>query len=364
METIFWLIFLISLSVQLVLWLGLWYPFASRTEKETPKRQGSSFPKVSIIVPFKNEEKNLTKNLPYLINQDYPDFEIVLINDHSEDQSLSIAQSFCKQNSQFLCDSLTTSAGKKSALTHGIGLAQGEWIALTDADCQPSPRWLKTMIRAGQGADIILGYGPYQEQKGLLNQMIRYETWYIALQYMAALKYRLYYMAVGRNMLIKKKSFVNANGFKNHMNLISGSDDLFMNALQKEEHIVAHSVHPDSYVYSSPKESLNGWFKQKKRHISTSVEYKFRIKLLMLITASSHLFLYLSALFLLINGSFVTSIIALLSFRGVVLVLCSFVGMKKIKERDLFFISPLLDILLALFYFSLSFTLFFKQKKW
>lgn len=199
---------------------------------------------------------------------------------------------------------------------------------------------------------------------GLLNQLIRYEAWFIALQYMTASKYGLYYMAVGRNMLIKKKILLQVKGFDDHINMMSGSDDLLMKSLSTANCRVNYAIEPKSYVYAKPKETWLSWYNQKRRHVSTSIHYRIKAKILLSLIAWSHICFDVLAVYLLCQELYFFYTLGIVLVRAITMIGVAYLQMQKLKERGLYYIVPLLDFLLALFYISLSFTLFFKPKKW
>lgn len=362
MFIIFWYIFLFSFGVQMLLWTGLWrgLNYGIKTDEGSL----SDTPYISIVIPYKNEEVHLAQNLTSIINQNYPNFEVILVNDHSVDKGPLIVHQFSEAYEQVRHYKLSGLTGKKHALTYGVSLARGEWLAFTDADCTPSKHWLASMIKNNHQADVVLGYGPYEDRGGLLNHLIRYEAWLIALHYMTASNYGLYYMAVGRNMLIKKKALLQVKGFDDHINVMSGSDDLLMKSLSTTNCKVKYALEPSSYVYAKPKETWLTWYNQKKRHVSTSIHYRFKAKILLSLIAWSHICFAVLAVYFLCQELYFFYTLGIVLIRALTMMSVSNLQMQKLKERGLYYIVPLLDFLLALFYISLSFTLFFKPKKW
>jgi hypothetical protein len=219
------------------------------------------------------------------------------------------------------------------------------------------------MINRSHGADVILGYGPYTPAPTLLNTFIRYETWYIALTYMSLHRWNHHYMAVGRNMLFKKVVFKEVGGYKTHRHLLSGSDDLLISSLSHKANI-AIEHHPDSYVYSAPKSTWREQWQQKKRHLSTAIHYKSSTQAILTGLSLSQLMVYLSFMVLLFFGEVTHIILLTFIFRWVVMVLVAKCATQKIVERGIVLLTPIMDFLLVLYYISLSFTFFYKPKKW
>ncbi len=234
---------------------------------------------VSVIVCAKNEEENVRKFIPLLAEQDYPDFEIVLIDDASSDGTLDLFEEFEQRYANVRLVKVENNeafwGNKKYALTLGIKAARKEYLLFTDADCRPASKdWIKEMTsRFTMQKTFVLGYGAYERQKGFLNKLIRFETVLTAVQYFSWAKMGNPYMGVGRNLAYKREEFFNVNGFIDHMKIRSGDDDLFINqAATKKNTTVCYS--PESFTYSEPKKSFKEWFAQKRRHVSTAKHYK------------------------------------------------------------------------------------------
>ena len=160
---------------------------------------------ISIIVCAKNEFQNLKDKLPAILNQDYPDYEVIVVNDQSVDDTTVLLKEFEKQYPNLVVVTIekhiNKRPGKKLALTLGIKTAKHEYLLLTDADCLPnSKNWAMQMCSNFNSADIVLGYGGYEKKKGLLNKLIRFDTFNVAQQYLSYALAGQTYMGVGRNM--------------------------------------------------------------------------------------------------------------------------------------------------------------------
>lgn len=223
------ILFLFCYIIQL-LWLGNFY---ARLSFFRPKNLNGT-PAVSVIIAARNEEDNLFHFLPKILEQDYPEFEVIVVNHQSIDDSSHLLKALQRQYEHLKVIDIERSKhlpnGKKLPLTVGIKGAQYEHLLFTDADCVPSSRyWIREM--AGQFSEtkeIIIGYGPYKKEPGLLNRLIRLDTTFIAINYLSFALARIPYMAVGRNLAYTKSAFFSVEGFKSHYGLQSGDDDLFI----------------------------------------------------------------------------------------------------------------------------------------
>ena len=314
---------------------------------------------ISVIICAKNEAENIKRFLPSILNQNYSNFEVILINDASIDDTLEVFETFALQYKNIKIVNVENNeafwANKKYALTLGIKAAKHKHLLFTDADCQPiSKQWIKHMASHFSEEDaIVLGYGAYQKVKNsFLNKLIRYETLLTAIQYFSFAKIGMPYMGVGRNLAYHSDEFYNANGFINHIKIRSGDDDLFINEVATAKNTTI-CTNPESFTVSLPKTTFKKWFKQKRRHVSTASFYKFKHKaLLALFYITQVLFwvLGLALIFTLYLWPFVLGIIILrfsLQFFSVGF------SAKKLKEIDIILLLPVLEISLLIIQFCI-----------
>ena len=238
-----------------------------------------SYEPVSVIVCARDAYEYLLDIIPVLLKQDYPEYEVVIVNDCSQDQTEEYLKDLARNNPKINLVNLTQHLnffhGKKFPLSMGIKSARHDLLLLTDADCVPSTdQWIKEMVKAyDQNTEIVVAYGPYFERKGLLNKLIRFDTLYIAMQYLSLALAKKPYMGVGRNLSYRKSTFMNNKGFTSHYNIPSGDDDLFISQVANKRNT---NVYIDSVnrVESEPKRTWSTWIRQKRRHYSTGVKYK------------------------------------------------------------------------------------------
>jgi poly-beta-1,6-N-acetyl-D-glucosamine synthase len=279
-------------------------------ESEVPS---VALPALSVVIAARNEEENLRKLIPELMSQDYPQFELIVVNDSSWDETKDILDAFTHSYSNLhvihLDEDKQRLTGKKVAVTLAMKAAKFDHVLLTDADCWPSSeRWMRTM--AGGFSDrksIVLGYSPYKKKKGLLNFFIRYDAAQAALTYLNLALSGIPYMGVGRNLAYRKSLFFEKGGFRKHMHLLSGDDDLFVNENASGKNTTVR-IHRDGHMASEPKLTWKEWFRQKKRHYTTAPHYK--------------------ALHRLVLGTW--PLMLILFYSGIVLSLSSGVGMDWI----------------------------------
>ncbi len=263
-------------------------------------REAPQQPPVSVVICAHNEEENLKSFLPQLLEQDYPLFEVVLVDDCSDDDTKWILKEFSSKYPERLKvveikEHIRLKHTKKFALTMGIKAAKHEHLVFTDADCQPaSPLWLAEIVGAfSPEKEIVLGYSPYFKQKGFLNKLIRFETAHTAMSYLSyALKGNAY-MGVGRNLAYTKSLFYKGKGFNKHMHIKSGDDDLFVNHNATNTNVNI-AIHADAHIRSVPKKTWKSYYKQKARHSGASTLYKSKHKGMLATQLLSALLFYLA----------------------------------------------------------------------
>lgn len=254
--------------------------------KPKQKKQSQQHP-VSVIICARDEDENLARNLPGVLVQNYRStYEVVAVNDNSLDDSRYILQELKKTFKSLNVVELTQEAklisGKKYPLSIGIREAKHEVLLLTDADCVPaSEHWIEKMQDGyDKDTEIVLGYGAYHKTPGLLNKVIRFETFHTALQYLSYALAGMPYMGVGRNLSYKKDLFLRNKGFSSINHIPSGDDDLFINKVATKTN-TAVIIDPEAVTRSIPKTTWGGWFKQKSRHYTTAKFYKPKHKFLL-----------------------------------------------------------------------------------
>ena len=348
---ILFVLFITITCVQLCYYVLIFSRFSFAKQSNN---QNSNLP-VSVLICARNESNNLQQNLSSILNQNYTNFELVLINDGSHDDTLAIFESIkekYKSSHQIKIVNVVENekfwGSKKYALTLGIKAASNEYLLFTDADCQPaSNQWISEMTsQFSEKKEIVLGYGAYKKVKNsFLNKIIRYETLYTALQYFSYAKIGLPYMGVGRNLAYKKSVFFKANGFAKHMHIKSGDDDLFINENGNKKNTTI-KFSQNSFTVSEPKKTFSSWIHQKRRHIATANHYKPIHKLLLGLSYSTQLLFWLLASLLLIlnyNWIFVLLIIGIrILFQYIVFERAA----KKLNERDLTLWVPFFEIFL------------------
>jgi glycosyltransferase involved in cell wall biosynthesis len=310
---------------------------------------------VTVVVCARDEAENLSNHLPGILVQQYPStHEVIVVNDNSQDETRYLLEGLHKQFRQLHVVELKQEAklipGKKFPLSVGIKSAKHEVLLLTDADCVPaSEHWIQKMQDAySDGIEIVLGYGAYKKEKGVLNALIRFDTFQTALQYFSYALADLPYMGVGRNLSYKRDLFFRMKGFSSHNHIPGGDDDLFVNMAANRTN-TAIVIDPDSFTLSKAAGNWATWIRQKYRHHSTGKYYKPIHRFLLGLYAFTHFLFYpllvVSAVFYdwrwALGAFLMRSLVQAIVFRK---------SMKKLQEESLWPWYWLLDIWMFLFY--------------
>ena len=353
------LIILLTLAAIVLIQIVYYLAVYLRPARNKPPQQPTVQKPASVIICARNEGENLKKFLPKIMEQDYPDFEVIVVSDCSEDDTLMILAELELTYKNLRHTSIEIDRkfthGKKLAVTVGLKSAKYEHIVLTDADCYPtSNHWLADIMATySENTEIVLGYGGYEPRKGLLNKIIRFDTLSIAMQYLGLAKAGHPYMGVGRNMSYTRDIFFAKNGFQSHYHIMSGDDDLFVNE-RATKHNTRIVTTRESITISEPCESFQQWVKQKKRHLSTWTRYRFGTKISLSIELLSRLFFYVAMIVAIYPFGLYIEAASAYALRLIIQLIVYKVNMIKLNERGFLFLIPIFDVVLPILNLSFN----------
>ena len=336
-----------------------------------PKNDNPILHPISIIICARNEAQNLINHLPHFLNQDYPSFEIIVVNDRSFDETESILKSFQKNYPNLKTVQIVerdhSRYGKKFAVTMGIKAAKYEHLLFTDADCYPnSKNWIQLMQRNfSEEKQIIIGISPYIENdNSILNKWIQYESFQTAVNYISFAIKKIPYMGVGRNMAYTKTLFFKGKGFASHLHILSGDDDLFINQHANKMN-TAIAIDSDSLTFSIPQSTFNTYWNQKLRHLRAGKMYKFEHKKLLSLQIISHLMLNITTFYLLISQNMLIIVTLILCIKLIteICIYRKLLNLMQYRKSSYWFV--LFNFFYSFFILSLSISGQFKRNtKW
>ncbi|MEN9699364.1 MAG: hypothetical protein RLZZ301_562 [Bacteroidota bacterium] len=338
-------------AIQLVYVFFIYARMAFYKRQESPET--TALPPISIIIAARNESDNLYDNLPSILCQDYPEFEVIVVNNQSIDDSSWILTAFARQFPNLRVVELSKNPhirlGKKLPITLAVKAAKYDHFLLTDADCKPhSNQWIRKMAsHYSRSKQIVIGYSPYTRVKGFLNRLIRFDNAWTGVNYNAMALADLPYKAVGRNLAYTKDVFHSVNGFRSHYALTPGDDDLFIQEAAKRKNY-SIQLDPDSFCSSPAADSWSGWIRQKAKHYATSARYRFIKKLLLGIYPLSLILMWFCFLPLLFNRDF--ALFGASIFAVVLLIKWWFQGrcLYQLKETSFVRFFPFWDLFYSL----------------
>ncbi len=311
---------------------------------------------VSIIIVARNEEDNLFELLPSVLMQDYKDFEVIVVNHQSIDNTASILKAYKEKYPRLKVINIERNNhlgyGKKLPLTVGIKGAKHEHILLTDADCKPaSSQWLKIMANQfTKQKKIVLGYAPYLKTQSFLNRIIRIDTTFTALNYLSFAKVGRPYMSSGKNLGYTKDLFFKNRGFKSHYHIPAGDDDLFIQEIaKKNKKNYTISLSPKAFCYSKAKNRWSSWISDKAINHATYSKYTLFNKVLLGIYPTSLILLYISLLTLIINNWMCWTSIIIVSMLLISKWLVLGFGFKRLDQKSLIWGILFFDVFYVLF---------------
>ncbi len=237
------------------------------------------FPPLSVIICIHEDVEKLQLNLPAILEQDYPEFEVIVINDgnteESEDYLTLLEEKYPHLYHSFIPASSRYISRKKLSLTLGIKASKHDWLVFTEADCLPSSnRWLRLMARNFTAStQVVLGYSGYERGKGWLHKQISFDNLFTSMRYLGYALAHAPYMGIGRNMAYRKELFYEQKGFSAHLNLKQGDDDLFINRVANAGNTRVETD-PNAVMRMLPVQRSKEWREEKINHVATGGYYR------------------------------------------------------------------------------------------
>ena len=319
-----------------------------------PAASESPLPAVSVVIAARNEYDNLSANLPLILDQDYPTFEVIVVNDRSLDDSASLLDTFKRSHPHLrvvhISENEQHDGGKKFALTMGLKAASHDRVVLTDADCKPSGKnWIRAMVASARAeSDIVLGYSPYARKRGFLNAVIRFDSMHTAMNYLGFALAGNPYMGVGRNLSYSRSLFFEVGGYRKHYSLKSGDDDLFVNQVAHKAN-TSVCIRKEALMETTPETTWKAYWRQKRRHLTTGWKYRLSHRVLLLLQPLSLVVLLAASVALLLYGVWVIPVAAALALRVLIQMAIYKRTSKWLGQGDLVFFAPLLEIVTLVF---------------
>ncbi len=343
--------FCVVVFFQVIIYLCFYGKFAFYKQNQKPLKQ--SFPPVSVIVYAKNQANELQANLPDIISQNYPDFEIILVNNHSSDCTVNVMEQFKQHNQAIKIVNVKNIeafwASKKYALTLGIKAATHDYLLFTESNFKPLTKsWIREMsTKFGTKKDIVIGFKTYPKNQTLFNKFLRCDNIIDILTTFSFTKSGLPFKGDNSNLAYTKKAFFKANGFTNHIKLYYGEASLFINQVATTKN-TALCINPIGFTQQQTPINFVNWKQNKQLLLKTAMHFNFLNKSLLILLHITHVLFWLLASILFVVGYYWYLVLALFLFRISIQLIIFGISAKKLNQSDIVIFLPILEVFLLL----------------
>jgi cellulose synthase/poly-beta-1,6-N-acetylglucosamine synthase-like glycosyltransferase len=359
---------LILLSFAGVLWLiQLVYYFALYNKIHKRKiavKKGKikftdNLPPLSVVIYIKEDKKTaLHEYLLPVLEQDYPEFEVIAVNDNPEGKSEELLMLMQKQyphlHYTFIPDTARYISRKKLALTLGVKAARFDWVVFTETNCYPADKhWLRLMARNfTPETQVVLGYSNFQYRNGWSHKYRSFDLLFTSLRYLGFALAGKPYMGIGRNMAYRKELFFKQKGFSSHLDLNRGDDDIFINQIATKANTRVETD-AGAVIRVRPLTFNKDWDEEKTIYTVTSRYFRGSQRLLLGFETFSRLLFHValtgSMVFFLLNRYWnAAGLIALIWLIRYIVqaVVINKTSLELGDKRQYYFTLPIFDILL------------------
>ena len=352
-------LYLTFFIVQLIYYLYLFrkpYQHLANIDKADEDMDETNSIGVSVIITAKNEAKNLKMNLPFILNQDYPNFQVVVVDNGSTDNTRDVLDNFKSKYANLYITFIPMGSekvnDKKLALTVGIKAAKHDILLFTEPDTKPlTKRWVYEYAKAfNTDKKVVLGSCQLEMDKTISNKFILFDNLFLGIKYLSLALIKRPYMGIGRNMAFRKNLFFENKGFSSILNIEDGEDNVFINKIATKEN-VAVLISAESRVVSNVVDSFSIWRNIKTRYLTTQKHISLNVTRILKFEVFSRFGFYLLFATLSIIG-IVSSLHYLLFFAILLFLIRYFTQIivinknSKLYNAGSFYLSlPLFDFL-------------------
>lgn len=255
-------------------------PYRYEKKRKPATLPDEELPGISVIVTSKNDAEELEKNLPYILEQDYPNFEVIVVNSGSTDETDMVLKAAEQKYNGLYHTYVPAGADevneKKLALTLGIKAAKNDVLLFTEAYCKPcSPHWIREYgHQFAQGKEVVLGYSRLQIDKKVgMRRFIQFDNLIHHLKFLSMAIAGKPFMGIGRNMAYKKDIFFEQKGFSPVLNIEGGEDDLFLNRVARDK-VSGVVLSAESMTEAGIVDGFFTWRSLKSKYVYTKQFYK------------------------------------------------------------------------------------------
>ncbi|MDR1671896.1 MAG: glycosyltransferase [Bacteroidales bacterium] len=340
-----------------------------RKEKKNTKKPDVPLPPVSVIICARNESDELLQHLETVLNQDYPVYEVIVVNYCSEDDTEVVLSAlkirYPHLRSTIIKNDTPFLNSKKFAASIGIKAAQYEWLLFTDATCRPASNlWIKSMSRYfTDKKDIVLGHGGYLGGTSLADKWMNYVSCFNTLRYFGFAMCGMPCTGTSKNLAYRKSIYFANNGFANHAHILSGDEDLLVSQAATRKN-VAVSLSHNAHTYCS-QEPFSGWMQKLCGHFNASSNYKRIYRFLLFFEPFSRLPMWASLVFLMCCSLLWQYILGIYLLRTIIFLIIFGVAAKRFKAKVAAPYALFFDLAMPFFYaYAYLFNKILMNRKW
>ena len=344
---------MLAAFIYLCIYYGLFHFRVGRYGLKNPdtKATNDDTPPVSVVLTARNDATWLRENLVYLLEQDYPNFEVVVVDYLSQDDTQFVLKLLRDYYMHLKVvpfkEDVNLFQGKKYPLSIGIKSATNDILLLADPDCTPKNlNWLRGMVKGYRDKEtqIVLGYCGVKRTRTLLGALQQYDSLSYGAQYLGSALLHRPYTGSGRNLSYRRSFFFKQGAFIRHYDVADGSDDLFVYQ-NADKHNTAVCITADACLTAEPKKSFALWHDDRRHRVATRNRHSFASRLREELLPVANVALYAAAALMLITHTHVWPIVlAILAIKWAWQIVCFSMLTKRFDGGYVHFAAPLLEI--------------------
>ncbi len=340
---------------------------AYKERKHTYNKSSETKPFVSVIVPARNEERNIMQCINSIHNNNYPEdkYEIIAVNDRSTDNTLSVLNDLSRSIKNLKVINVTEEnkiknlRGKPGALEKGIAAARGEIILMTDADCLVGKHWIETMAAQYNTPEVGLVASFTNVLGKRIFDIIQAIEWaYLHTMASAGVGLKQPLGCYGNNLSVSKKAYIAVGGYRKIK--FSVTEDLaLLQTIHKAGYTVRYLTHKDADVDTFACKTFSEYLKQRHRWAVGGLDLGWRAAIFVI--SSALLILGIIASIVIWNPVYLTAIVLTRMFWDYLLIGSSFNILQKKELKKWIPVAVLFFIVLETI---VPFLLLKKQVEW
>jgi glycosyltransferase involved in cell wall biosynthesis len=345
------------------LFYRLFFSLRILIHKKRKPAAGEKVP-LSLLLTIRNEEDNLKKNLPEILKLKNADFEVVAVDDFSQDNSLPVLGVMKQDDVRIRFSSLNQETRNSVKMAQNIALkaAKNEWVMAVPVSVSGfGPGWLSCIAElAGSAHSIVVNYSNVAAAKGFINQLYRVENFMQQYKSAGFCKAGLPFVYSEANVAFRKEMYFKSGGYGQKVKEPYANLELIFNASLRKRNTVIH-LQAETAVWQSMKVSKDDYFELLKKSIRIENYLSFPKKLVLFLDEFTKLF-FVPALILVI--ALIPELWVIYSILTVLLLVLQLLIIKiilnRLNERKLFLSSLVYDLLMP--FFRVYYRWYFKQR--